>query len=175
MINLKNLTTKQKSTLHKVLVFAEKNNYDTNELESFLEKNKWNFHSGSFKKCYRKNGLVIKFSYSVYGRRECAREYEQWLAIPKSLRKYFAKTIAYKNDILIQEAVKECNNPDDCKAHRNILDKYWKKLILSDTRYNHGHKSGELKFFDWVYYRIPEYIDSDKMLPGSKRRIINGL
>lgn len=171
MRNYRYFTEDQKSFVRKVV--ATFNPENTNNLQQLLLNSGFSKTNGGFKLCYFNDKLAVKFPMAPGYGRECVREYEQWLAVPRSMRKYFPRIFAFKNGLIIQEAVVRCDNINSCKEVIATEEKYQGKL--ADLYHNHGHKNGQVKFFDWVYYRVNPYINTNERLPGSKRDMLNGL
>ena len=140
--------------------------------EAFAEKLKeagWknisDANCGSFKQCFSKNNIAVKFPrYSnSYSRNEIEREYEQWNQASSKFRKHLTRTYCLLDLVLIQDKVLIfCR---DNKTKCNLLD-IAKEFPIADHGHNHGHsKRGRVKFFDWVYNRTVDHLnDKNKRL-----------
>lgn len=168
MINIRNLSEENKNLIKEIWPIIKLKNVGL--LSDFLYNKGFHKSIGSFKSCFFKDNIVVKFPSraALETEKECLREYEQWMAVPKSMRKYFPKMYAFKNNVLIQEAIQKCN-AGFCQEAEDFHKKFWP--VFWDLHHNHGHKNGQIKFFDWVYHRSSEYLGNiDARLPTIRVR-----
>ena len=114
---------------------------------------------GSFKNCFWKNSIIVKFSSRGDDKTcnlEIQREWEQRRYAPKGLKKHFPKIHAYKDDLIIQDRViLKCDQVSTCD-----MNSIKNSFNLKDAAHNHGHSiNGNVKFFDWVYFRTGKYLE----------------
>ena len=118
---------------------------------------------GSFKQCYSKGSIVVKYSTHNGNNWEVKREWEQWNCAPKGLRKHLPWTYCILDGrVLIQDRVL-------CKKGSAWQNNLASKFELKDQGHNYGYsKRGVVKFYDWVYRRDNNHVD-DHDLPLTKK------
>lgn len=119
----------------------------------------------SFKQCYSKNNIVVKFPKrtSIDSRNEIGREYEQWIKAPAKFRKHLPTVHCLLDLVMIQDKITVMCHINKTRCELGDLAV---KFPLNDHGHNHGHsRSGTVKFFDWVYNRSYDHLNNpDKEL-----------
>jgi len=164
-LKLRSVSPKKRKFIQEALMLWDKSRKSAHQQANFIERmtnagwvNK-NAEYGAHKECFWKGMVAIKFARNNAAQSilEIQREWEQAKVAPKELKKYFPKSYIYKEGFLIQDRVLlKCNQVASCDSY-DVANRFQ----LYDADHNHGHNlAGNLKFFDWVYYRTGKYLDT---------------